>query len=234
MLKSRHKSAERWVHSGAAISAAHLLLHALVLRRTPEIFAGAASLGDLLANLSLAYVASYIFFMIVVLIPRREDRQNTYGYFLRQTNRITSNASRIIIEIIDLSPEDSSQEPSLETFTRACAQVGLKTPTSMRIYETGEAATISQFITYHLDQSRTAQDKILRFMHHVESELVRALHATLPDGLFLQTDQLRDVHRLRNTSLEVWAKPLWRHYEEAQNLIQVVEASIKPFVEESG
>ena len=55
------------------ISIVVVLLNDIIFNETPELFSFGDELGAALSNLSLAYISSYIFYYVVVVIKERKD-----------------------------------------------------------------------------------------------------------------------------------------------------------------
>lgn len=54
-----------------------------VLVDIPELFPGGAKIGFIVHALSLAYIASYIFYVVVVHVKHVRDREQIHPYIVR-------------------------------------------------------------------------------------------------------------------------------------------------------
>ncbi len=64
----------------------------LLLDKTPELFRGGNKLRDIFSNLSLAYMSSYIFYWLIIVVKERKDKKNIYVSVCRSLGTIISHA----------------------------------------------------------------------------------------------------------------------------------------------
>jgi len=74
-------------------------LHDFVFAGGPELFQNAGKLWDLVYQLSLAVLASYVFFYVNVHLPRQQDRGNIQNFLNDKTFRIVRDAWTIVEEL---------------------------------------------------------------------------------------------------------------------------------------
>ena len=70
------------------ISAIVVLLNDVLLSEVPKVWAYGDRIGQVLSNLSLAYISSYIFYYVVVVIRERADKRNIYKRVYDLTKRL--------------------------------------------------------------------------------------------------------------------------------------------------
>jgi hypothetical protein len=88
-----------------------------------EWFTRASEIGDLLYQLCLAYVASYIFYMLVTVLPRRRDLSNLNGYLKEKKRKIVSEhlivVNHMIQEVKSIQTKQASSHEELLRKTKA-------------------------------------------------------------------------------------------------------------------
>jgi hypothetical protein len=71
-----------------------------------EILPGGAELWDLLYELCLAFLASYVFYFVVVHLKRQRDREALRPFLYRYTNSIVDDANLICWKLAQASKTD--------------------------------------------------------------------------------------------------------------------------------
>src|SRR5215212_9072204 len=88
-LWSSYLSAVGWpLNTACLISVVVIALHEFFFAGSPELFSGAAKLWDLVYNLGLAIVASYVFFYVNVHLPKLRDRKNLRPFMASKTKQV--------------------------------------------------------------------------------------------------------------------------------------------------
>jgi hypothetical protein len=88
------------------MSIAPIILIDFVFSDTPEIFNGGYKLGVIIENLSLSYIAGFIFYFLTVHIKEQKDKRH-YGEIVgRLTSNIISGADYMVGEIINYKREN--------------------------------------------------------------------------------------------------------------------------------
>lgn len=87
------------------------------LRLIPSAFTGAAQVGDLLFDFAMAYLAAWVFNLLVVELPRRQQRRAAYRAMLPKLERISGLATSIrsgLSSGTGLPISDNSRQANLE------------------------------------------------------------------------------------------------------------------------
>lgn len=80
-----------------------VLLNDFLLSEIPEYFKYGNKLGQVLSNLSLAYISSYIFYYVVVVLKEKKDKKNIYAAVYELTKHLIGHAYSVYNEIIQAS-----------------------------------------------------------------------------------------------------------------------------------
>ncbi|WP_299672791.1 hypothetical protein [uncultured Polaribacter sp.] len=158
-----------------------IILIKFFLADIPEITNKGSEFGEVIYRLSLAYISSYIFYQIVVVIPKKRNLKNIHQSTSFITYGIIHSGSRIVKpkktkeEYLDIT--DSQNEISKSEFEKICKAIS--------VYDTFDfkwtKSDISQ-ITY-LDHFKKTKKHIIEnknelfaFMPHLETEHIKLIN----------------------------------------------------------
>ena len=88
---------------GLGISIATVLINDMLCAEIPERFGFEDKLGQIFSNLSLAFIASYIFYWLVVLTKEKIDRENNNYFLYPMTDELVRYSYEIFEDIISFS-----------------------------------------------------------------------------------------------------------------------------------
>ena len=77
-------SSQFWLGIGLTVSVVTILFHDAIFANTPQLFAGGAWIGNDLHDLAVAFIASWLFYLVVVFLPRRADQRNVEPFIQSQ------------------------------------------------------------------------------------------------------------------------------------------------------
>ncbi|WP_066219833.1 hypothetical protein [Formosa haliotis] len=164
-----------------ALAVISVILIKFVLADIPEIIDKGNEFGEIIYNLSLAYISSYIFYRIVVVIPENRNRKNIYESTSFITYGIIHTGSRIIKPkktqegYLDIT--DSANEISETEFENICKSIGLHDSFDFKWTK----SEVSQ-ITYleHFKKTRRqiieSKTELFAFMPHLETEHIKLIN----------------------------------------------------------
>lgn len=87
----------------------YLFLYKLWLLKVPELFTYAYELGEIFYQLSMAYIASFIFYLLVTYWPQKKQKEHVYDYVNHKVVLILTN----FMDILQLT---SSTEATIKHF----------------------------------------------------------------------------------------------------------------------
>ena len=87
-----------------------ILLIKFIFQNVPEIFESGSEVGEVIYDLSLAYIAAYLFYQIVVASPKRADLKNIYTHAKWLSYDIAYKGSSII------NPKSGIEDPNYDPF----------------------------------------------------------------------------------------------------------------------
>ena len=158
-----------------------ILLIKFIFQNVPEIFESGSEVGEVIYDLSLAYIAAYLFYQIVVASPKRADLKNIYTHAKWLSYDIAYKGSSIINPKSGI--EDPNYDPFLirnlseEDFTKFCKEN--KITDTYTVFWTKD---VFDLISYGQHLKKT-QDRVLekieesfRFHSHLETEHIKLLN----------------------------------------------------------
>jgi len=120
------RTIDRRLNIGLVISSLCIILVEVVFDKTEELFSGGAKLGEIVSNLSLAFIASYIFYVVVVHIKYMKDKEQLNPYILMKSRQIIAAIQEITLQLIvkaGAAPEN--KYPSKEKLKKIAKKIDL-------------------------------------------------------------------------------------------------------------
>ena len=164
-----------------AIAIVSVVLVKFLLADITEIIDKGNEFGEILYNLSLAYIASYIFYRIVVVIPANRNLKNIHDSTSFITYGIIHFGSRIIKPkksqegYLDIT--DSNNEISESEFQNSCKAIGLYDTFDFK-WTTSEISQITYLEHFRKTRKQIIENKteLFGFMPHLETEHIKLIN----------------------------------------------------------
>ncbi|WP_432412460.1 hypothetical protein [Rasiella sp. SM2506] len=106
------------------ISILSILFHNVVFNEIPEFFSKGYEIGSVISKIGLAYVASFIFYLIVVVKKSKQNRKNIFSIVYGLTNTLVYYGNSVFKLILECAGKDemefSSQAISRVEFNKIC------------------------------------------------------------------------------------------------------------------
>src|SRR5690606_32280372 len=158
-----------------------VVLIKFVLADITEIIDKGNEFGEIIYNLSLAYISSYIFYRIVVVIPENRNRKNIYESTNFITYGIIHTGSRIVKPkksqegYLDIT--DSANEISESEFGDICKSIGLYDSFDFK-WTKSEISQITYLEHFKKTRSQIIENKteLFAFMPHLETEHIKLIN----------------------------------------------------------
>jgi len=204
------------------LSAIAIYLIKFLLTEIPERYAFGYEIGEVLYNLSLAYISSYIFYFLVVIIPRNRNKKNIYKHVSLISNGIVINGSRIFDGLkYNSGTFDIDAELNEKDFLQLCRSISPNDTQDFFI------TTEKQYpITYleHINKVRLSikndTQTLFTYIAHLETEHIKLINDILYSQLMTSlnvyfTDKKYSEH---NTSFEDIECALYQFYKKIKLL----------------
>ena len=157
----------------------------VVFTETPEIFPKAYEIGNIFSNLSLAYISSYIFYLVVVKYQENKDKKNIYSTIYLRVKKLVDNGNSVVTLLKNYNPskeKDLLQKITKEDFLKLCKnsdpkeewkRISFGLIPNNDLFKTTYGQMMYDFsIRYCKDEI----DKIFIFMPFLETELLKLLN----------------------------------------------------------
>ncbi|WP_179354765.1 hypothetical protein [Winogradskyella vidalii] len=222
---------------GLYISILIVFLVNFIFAETNELFIYGAEIGEIFSNLSLAYIASYIFYRIVVVEREKEIRKTVYKSVNQLTKKLLFNG----FYIIDVLAENEKQgrkeihkrrktiseseykelckkinPNSLSRFSEQINQLELKNNTKIESIHIQCVKSVKNYL-----------EKIYTFLPYLEDENIEILNEIRDSELIGMDNQL--FFARTNTDFKVFENYMYDYFKIILKLENYYESKIKSF-----
>ena len=192
-------------------------------RYLKQFFFG-GELGAVLSNLSLAYISSYIFYYVVVVIKDRKDKRNIYLTVYEWTNHLVGRAYGVYHEVIAAAGanhlEFDKRTITKEQYKELCNKANPNAfgkNTHLGSPANPQPATHGQLIYNNsVSNVKAYTEKIFNYMPFLDSEFVRLINRLHSSTFFLVSPSL--TFATRNTDFSVYADNMYEFLEFVREL----------------
>lgn len=162
----------------------------LVLNNYSELFPGAHTVGQLFSILSISYIASFIFYFIVVHIKSEEDKENINEYVGYKVYSIITSAHLFIQPLQQTKDKKAKFEDldlaNLKTLLRSINRNSKDAPYIIN----DQNATWLQWFEYLKESTQSNIKEIFVRYNHLDSKLIRLVTRIENSMFFYQWDLL--------------------------------------------
>jgi hypothetical protein len=186
---------ERKLNIGLAVLVAIAFIYALlqhvILAAYPAPYPWLYRLGEVFYELAIAYIAAYLFYIMVNVLPTQRDRHNIYHHLSPLIAQVDGIARGLMQSLYEAAGEDPNSENTLANVRATCeklwpskpARIGI--PTSAGI----EQGTVMTVIINRITQARRVNREILSFAPYLDSQMIDTVAAIEGCGFFFVMDQ---------------------------------------------
>ena len=176
-------SFERWLNRAlwglllvALIGAA---LQHVFLANVPEVFPTGARWGELFYDLAIGYVGAFVFYLIVVRVPLRRDRENYYRHLGFLVVRLVAEASDLMMSLNRAAKFDTARPHTLVNLREMLGQLRPNTEAEhMLATPSGNVpGKVMDVVAFHVERARIMCREILGFAPYYDSEVVEVVAA---------------------------------------------------------
>lgn len=166
------------------ISIIIIILNDFIFQNTSEIITIGNELGLILSNLSLAYISSYIFYILVVVLKEKKDKKNVYNSIYHLTDSLIDHGYSIYTEVIEATKTNNKKYNkktiTKEDYFKLCESCDIRFTSRNRFFGTifnPIYANVAQFI-YNgtVTQADKSIEKIFEFMPFLDTDFIALLN----------------------------------------------------------
>jgi len=184
------------------VSVIIIVLNNIVLNDIPEIFNRGYEIGQVLSNLSLSFIASYIFYLVVVVAKDKRDKQNVLSIVYALTRQLVGRAYSIYDNIAEAAGKANDTEGrhtvSSEEFLDLCLKGNPKDISPSRRLSINGAIREANFgeliVSNAFDNVKALHRDVLTFQPYLDSEQVQLMSEMLNSSFFIMAPSLADPH----------------------------------------
>ena len=171
------RTVDKRLNIGLLISLGCVISVEFIFDKTPEIFSGGARLGEIVSNLSLAFMASYIFYIVVVHMKYVRNKEHLDPYIALKSRQLIT-AIRVLTHslILKAGEDPENKYPSEADLKEIASKTHLSDPApeaDRRIHPHIE--TMSDYFYHWKKLSEERLEDILRLSQFLESNHIRLL-----------------------------------------------------------
>jgi hypothetical protein len=186
--------------------------------------------GDLVRDLALAYLAAWIFNVLVVVLPRRHDQRRIYAGSGHLIQMIAGTGIGLIGTLAEAAGADAPSQPDREFVARICAHIN---PNDQAPLVTGFPApgqfTYASWLGYvedSVNRARNAYSELGPMFVYFDAELIARLNGVVLSILRMVTEMAK--WPIRNEDMSAFAPNIASYWELCHELNTCFEAQVKP------
>ncbi|MBU5227867.1 hypothetical protein KQI36_14630 [Clostridium senegalense] len=190
----------------------------------PEIFKGGENLYNLINNLSLAYIASYIFYAITIYYPNNKRKRKLHKYLFNNIVSLYKLEESLIDTILkydepnDIELEKLKEEDLIDICMRINPHV--KVDCNIRLGKMDFEKSFGNYfemLNYFHEESKNIILKLMILSEYLSDD-VMALLTDIEDN-FNNHLNLRRGDIIKNPNMQIYMTSLWRLYKEYNELL---------------
>lgn len=201
------------------VALAYAVLHHVYLVTKPAFVSWGPPFGVICYDLAIAYAGAFIFYVLVVRLPLRRDRQNIYqhvgplmGLIVTQGNQLMTTLN----ETADITPPN--RENTWEKIEEMCSKVGPNTQADGLFIGTKGISqhTVFTVIVDNMNRTRSWIRGILSYSSYLATDLVEILSAFETHSHFRTFSQHVSVVEstglpIGNADMSMWAHEIFNY-----------------------
>lgn len=196
-----------------------VLCNEILFTQTPELIPKGHEIGNILSNLSLAYISSFIFYVIVVKYKEKIDKKNIYPSIYRLGKQLVGRGNSVITTLATadgFNKTDIVKNITREEYLELCKRVNPKQFSANTLIGSminHREATFSQLI-YNNSYSnvKALLEKIFIYMPFLESDFLKLLNQINESTFFLMADVLATPEKFQNTDFAHIAEQMFDYH----------------------
>ncbi|MDO9552257.1 hypothetical protein [Rhodonellum sp.] len=201
-----------------------ILLNDFLFNEMTEIVSFGDELGMVLSNLSLAYISSFIFYYVVVVLKEKKDKKNIYFTVYEWTDQLVGRAYSVYHNVIVASgaihTDFDKKTITKEQFVELC-KLGnpnaISTNTFLGTPTNPQQATYGQLIYNNsVSNVKAYTERIFNYMPFLETDFVKLINRLHSSTFFLVAPTF--LHQTRNTDFSVYADNMYEFLELVREL----------------
>ena len=202
----------------------------------PEIIPKGHEIGNILSNLSLAYISSYIFYIVVVLYQENKDKKNIYSSVYVLTRQLVGRGNSVVTILAsanNFTKENLTRNITKNEFITLCQNTNPATvsPTwALGSLDNLIPATYGQLIHNNSYNNVNALiGQIFIYMPFLESDFVKLLNELKNSTFFIMADVLVNP-AFNNNNFEAMVDPMYEYHLILRKIDNYIEKHYAKYI----
>lgn len=142
----------------------------------PEIFNGGAKIGKILVNISLSYIAAYLFYIVIIIIPQKNERNQLQDHISHLIKRVLFYILCILQDTVNFNISQKNlkiNDYDADSFRKATKNVFLDDELSrFRSGEDGHNIKVGQAVCRDVTRLKESINELLKYSRYLDSDLI--------------------------------------------------------------
>ena len=216
---------DKRLNIGLLISLACVISVEFTFDKTAELFSGGAKLGEILSNLSLAFMASYIFYVVVVHMKFVKDKEHLDPYVALKSRQLVT-AIRVLTHslILKAGEDPENKYPNESELKLIASKTHLSDPApeaDRRIHP--HINTMSDYFYHWKKISEERLEDILGLSQYLESNHISLLLKIQESSFYSTLDIFKGINL--NNDFSALSSSLYALSQSAKNLEEYCDSN---------
>lgn len=220
-----------------AISILIVIFNNILFIDTTEFIPKGHEIGGILANLSLAYISSYIFYIVVVLHQENKNKKNIYSTIYNLSNQLVGRGNSVVTILAfanQFDKDNLTKTITKEEFFELCRNTNPKEICPNRGFGTAGnfiPATYSQLIyNDSYSNARVLIRDIFVYMPFLESDFIRLLNKLKESKFFIMAGVLENPHNYDDTDFKTIAESMYEYHLTIREIGYYIDKNYKKYI----
>ncbi|MCU7937594.1 MAG: hypothetical protein KZQ99_22520 [Candidatus Thiodiazotropha sp. (ex Dulcina madagascariensis)] len=219
------RTIDKRLNIGLLISLACVISVEFVFDKTAELFSGGAKLGEMLSNLSLAFMASYIFYVVVVHMKYVKDKEHLDPYIALKSRQLVT-AIRVLTHslILKAGVDPENKYPSELELKKIASKTHLSDPApeaDRKIHP--HINTMSDYFYHWKNISEERLEDIIGLSQYLESNHISLLLKIQESSFYGTLDIIKGINL--NNDFSALSSSLYSLSQSAKNLEEYCDSN---------
>ena len=173
----------------------------LIFYSEPEIFRGGARLARISVNISLSYIAAYIFYFFTIYLPKKRERDQIKEHAAHLINRVLFCILKIMEDSSNFNiPQKTLKLSLLQENDFAANMSGVYFDTPLRQFRAGSDGrniNVGQAVKSSIQNLHNVADELFRYILYLDPELVSLVSKALRNDInesWINSMNLGQIH----------------------------------------
>lgn len=164
-----------------------LFIMEIGLRQIPAPYPIFVKVGDLFVTLGISFIASFIFYIVQVHLPRIKEKEDLFPYIASMFQSILNTEKDIITQLLGLKMDALNEETIKEKVKGL--DLYSEAPLIIGGVDSDQKANLIEYCLYNLKRIDSTWNMLINYSAYLDSECLALLYRIQNSGCFL--DRIR-------------------------------------------